>query len=95
MKIRVIAGGIFGADGEIPAGSEFDIIDGPVPEAWAKKVQVIIEPASAEAVPVTNPAKTKKREGLEKQAAELGLGFNDGATDDELIAAIKTAKDAK
>lgn len=94
MKIRVIAGGIFGASGEIPVGTEVEIA-GEIPESWAKKVAVIADEPAAEAVPVTNPAKTKKREGLEKQAGDLGIGFNDAATDDELIAAIKAAKDAK
>lgn len=58
MKIRVIAGGIFGQDGEIPVGTEFSI-KGDVPESWAKKVAVL-EEAAADAVAVTNPKKADK-----------------------------------
>lgn len=93
MEIRVIAGGIFGADGEIPVGSEFTI-QGEIPDAWAKKVEKI-EGTPTDAVPIVNPdlsAKSKKRTALEKQAGDLGIGFSSEATDDELAAAIKTAK---
>lgn len=91
MKLRVITGGIYGAAGEIPVGTEFDI-SGEVPESWAKKVEVIGQDAAEGAQAVTNPEKTKKRIALEGQAAKLGLGFSPDATDDELLDAIKAAK---
>jgi hypothetical protein len=59
MKIRVIAGGIFGQDGEIPVGTEFSI-KGEVPESWAKKVEVIGKDKADDAEAVTNPKKADK-----------------------------------
>ena len=58
MRIRIIAGGIFGADGEVQIGTEFDV--GIVPEGWARKVEVIKDDPAPESVAVTNPAKGKK-----------------------------------
>lgn len=40
-------------------------------------------------------AKTKKRIGLEAQAAKLEVPFEDETSDDDLIGAIKMAKDDK
>ena len=57
MRIRVIAGGIWGANGELPIGAELTI-GGPVPPGWVQLVEVIDEP-SADAAPITNPRKRK------------------------------------
>lgn len=57
MKIKVIAKGIWGADGELPIGTELTI-SGQIPPGWAELVEVINEaPASAE--PITNPRKRR------------------------------------
>ena len=58
MRIRIIAGGIFGNDGEYPIGTEFDV--DAIPPGWARKVEVIKDDPAPEAVAVTNPAKVKK-----------------------------------
>lgn len=55
MKIRIIAGGIFGADGEIPIGTEIELKSAP--EAWAGRYVVVGEDAPKGAKAVTNPAK--------------------------------------
>lgn len=57
MKIRIIAGGIYGADGELPIGAEFTI-SGDVPPGWAERVEVI-EDAPAAGGPITNPRKRR------------------------------------
>lgn len=53
MKIRIIANGIFGADGEIPIGTEFDVKDEP--KGWAGRYEVVSTPKKRKAV--TNPKK--------------------------------------
>lgn len=55
MKIRITSGGIFGTDGEIPVGSEFDVED--VPAGWEGRFEVVTKAASKEAKAVANPAK--------------------------------------
>ena len=57
MKIRIIAGGIYGADGELPIGSEFTI-SGAIPPGWIDRVEVI-EAAPDNAEPITNPRKRR------------------------------------
>ena len=57
MKIRIIAGGIYGGDGELPIGSEH-IIGGNIPEGWAGKVEVVSDEPKGE--PVTNPKRERK-----------------------------------
>lgn len=57
MKIRIIAKGIWGANGEIPVGAEFTI-SGDVPPGWAERVEVI-EEAPADAAPITNPRRRR------------------------------------
>lgn len=54
MKIRITAGGIFGADGEVKIGTEFDVED--VPTGWDGRYEVVGKPAAKDAKPVTNPA---------------------------------------
>lgn len=53
MKIRIIAGGIYGKDGEIPIGTELDVKDEPT--GWAGRYEVVGKDAPAEAAPVINP----------------------------------------
>lgn len=49
----------------------------------------------ADGVKITSAKKkTKKRQGLETNAAKAGVEFNDDTTDAELVAAIKAAKAA-
>lgn len=91
MKIRIAAKGIFGAKGEIPVGTEFSI-KGDVPKGWKGRVEIVNEDPAAKAQAVTNPAKSNKRKGLEKQAAAAGVAFNDETTDETLLAEIKAAK---
>lgn len=93
MKIRITKAGIFGADGAIPVGTEITL-KGELPAGWAGKYRVTEAAAADDTEPVANPAKTKKRAGLEKQATDAGVEFTDDTTDDELAAAIKAKKPA-
>ncbi|EJU15163.1 hypothetical protein LH128_00230 [Sphingomonas sp. LH128] len=55
MKIRITAGGIYGAKGEIAIGTEFEVKEAP--KGWDGRYEIIGKDAPKEAVPVTNPAK--------------------------------------
>ncbi|MGA0540722.1 hypothetical protein [Neotabrizicola sp. VNH66] len=90
QKIEIISGGIYGANGEYPIGTELEVA--AVPDGWASKVRIVKAKAAADAKAVTNPAKSNKRIGLEKQAAALSITFGDDTSDEDLLAAIKTAK---
>jgi hypothetical protein len=63
MRIRITAGGIYGAGGELPVGTELDIA-GPIPEGWAARCEVVQDapaaPLTADTVP-TMPLPTGKR----------------------------------
>ena len=52
MRIRITSGGIFGAKGEVPVGTEFDVKD--VPAGWAGRYQVVSRDPSPGSTPVTN-----------------------------------------
>lgn len=54
MRIRITARGIYGADGEIPIGSEFDIAGEP-PAGWAGRYDVVTKSAPKDAELVVNP----------------------------------------
>lgn len=54
MKIRIVAGGIYGVDGEIPIGTEFDVENEPT--GWVGRYEIVAGAPKKEAVPVTNPA---------------------------------------
>ena len=54
MRLRIIAGGIFGADGELPVGFEFDTVS-EIPAGWAGKIIVIEDEPKPAAKAVTNP----------------------------------------
>jgi hypothetical protein len=55
MKIRIIAGGIYATDGEIPIGTEIDVENEPT--NWVGRYEVVTGAPKKEAVPVVNPAK--------------------------------------
>lgn len=57
MKIRIIAGGIYGGNGELPIGSEH-VIGGNIPDGWAGKVEILADEPKGE--PVTNPKRERK-----------------------------------
>ena len=54
MKLRIVAGGIFGAEGEYPVGYEFET-DAAIPDGWAGKVIVIEDEPKPKAKAITNP----------------------------------------
>lgn len=58
MKIKIIAGGIYGGAGELPVGSEH-IIGGPIPAGWAGKYEIVSE-KDEKAEPATNPKRERK-----------------------------------
>lgn len=41
MKIRITASGIYGADGEVPIGTEFDVSEAPV--GWEGRFEIVQE----------------------------------------------------
>lgn len=87
MKVKVTEKGVYDAKGErVPVGTVLSVKGDELPAYLVGKA--VADGAQA----VTNPAKTQKRLGLEKQATELQVGFTDETTDDELIEAIKAAK---
>lgn len=55
MRIRITAGGIFGANGELAIGEEFDFADEPI--GWGGRYEVIQDAPKKGSKPVTNPAK--------------------------------------
>lgn len=54
MKIRIIAGGIYGADSEIPIGTVIEVK--AVPAGWAGRYEVVGKDAAPEAVLVAASA---------------------------------------
>lgn len=75
MRIRIVKGGIFGANGEIPVGTEMTVSEEP--KAWGNRYQVI----SAGKVAVTNPAKDPVKQSTDdtpKTAVEVLAMANDG-----------------
>ncbi|MDV4167808.1 hypothetical protein [Rhodovulum sp. FJ3] len=86
MKFKVTEKGVYDAKGNrVKVGAEITVKGDTVPSYLANKGHAV------EAA-VTNPAKTKKRAGLEKNAEELGIEFSDDTTDDALIDLIEAAK---
>lgn len=69
MRIEITAGGIFGADGEIPVGAIVDVKEEP--KGWAGRYRVLADDAGKE--PVTN--EPTDRDELKKQAGELGIEY--------------------
>lgn len=90
QRIRITGPGIFGAEGEIAVGSEFDI-NGDLPAGWKGRAEVVGEAPKEGAVALTNK---NKAELLEIAAAE-GVTVEDGATNDDIKAAIELARESK
>ncbi|SNT19664.1 hypothetical protein [Sphingopyxis indica] len=68
MKIRITAGGIYGANGEIPIGTEIDVIEAPV--SWAGRYEIVGKEPAKDATPVTNPAADSKKPMARKTKAD-------------------------
>ncbi|WP_293921137.1 hypothetical protein [Sphingobium sp. UBA5915] len=66
MKIRIIAGGIFGALGELPIGTELEVREAPA--GWAGRYEIVGKEPAKEAQPVTNPAKDEEGEKPTRRA---------------------------
>lgn len=87
MKVKVTEKGVYDAKGErVPVGTMLNVKGDEMPAYLVGKA------AAVDAEPVTNPAKTKKRQALEAQADELSLDYSEETSDDDLIEAIKAAK---
>lgn len=69
MKIEITAGGIFGADGEIPVGTVVDVKEEPT--GWAGRYRVLSGGDTSEKVAVTNPKKGKAK----AEASDAGTGL--------------------
>lgn len=70
MKIRITSGGIFGAKGEIPVGTEITIKKEPT--EWAGRYTVL--DGDSKKTAITNPDNSEY-DDLKKQADELGLQY--------------------
>lgn len=68
MKIRITGGGIHGADGEIPIGTELTLKEEPT--AWAGRYEIIGKDAPKDAAPVTNPAQDDDKPARRTRAAK-------------------------
>ena len=68
MKIRITAGGIYGANGEIPVGTEIDVTEAP--KGWAGRFEIVGKDPVKEATPVTNPAADSKKPMARKTKAD-------------------------
>lgn len=95
-RIRITGRGIFGLinednpSGEYPIGHEFDT-EGELPAGWVGRAEIVGEGPKEGAVALTNK---NKAELLEIAAAE-GVTVEDGATNDDIKAAIELAREAK
>lgn len=56
MRIRITASGIYGADGEVPVGTEFEIKNEPT--GWAGRYMVLAKTKGKKAVTNENPSET-------------------------------------
>ena len=105
MKIEITAGGIYGADGELPIGHEMTVENEPT--GWAGRYRVISGNSKAERVAVTNPVKTEDvsltAEQLEAMtvvelkelAKDNGIDLADATLKADIIAAIQLAVEPK
>ena len=77
MRIRIIAGGIFGNDGEYPIGTELEAAE--VPLGWKSKVEVIKSDPSPDAVEVikSDPSPDAVAVTNPKRAAKDAIGAAD------------------
>lgn len=83
MKIEIIAGGIFGAKGEVPVGTVLDVKSEPT--GWAGRYRVV-SAGGKDKVAVTNPAAA----GL--KAIHYGGGkFNVQNGDEVLLSGLSKA----
>lgn len=89
MKIRITAGGIYGANGEVAIGTELELKEAP--KGWAGRYVVIGEGPKDGAVALTGK---NKAELLEIAAAE-GVEVEADATNADIKAAIELAREAK
>lgn len=86
MRIRITAGGIFGNDGEIPIGKEFDVTTEP--KGWAGRYDLI--GASEGKTAVTNPEVDGLTvDELKALLTEKGVAIPEGAKKADLLALAK------
>lgn len=91
MKITITELGVYDQNGDqIEVGTVVDVKGDTVPGWLVNKGEVLADAKGKTAV--TNPAKTKKRAGLEAQAEAGGVAHEPDMSDDDLITAIKAAK---
>ncbi len=83
MKIEITAGGIFGAKGEIPVGTELSVKEAP--KGWAGRYRVISGGEAKGKEAVTNPAKGKGKEADTSLKAEHHGGGRFNVTEGETV----------
>lgn len=88
MKIRITAGGIFGAKGEVPIGAEIDL-KGEPPAGWAGRYQVISDGPAPGSVALTGKNKAELLDIARSENVEV----EEGATNADIISAIELARE--
>lgn len=83
MKIRITAGGIYGAKGEVAIGTELEVKEAP--KGWAGRYVVIGEDPKDGAVALTG----KNKADLLAIAAAEGVEIEENATVADIKAAIE------
>ena len=71
MKIEITAGGIYGANGELPVGTVLEVK--AEPKGWAGRYRVVSGGDEECKTAIVNP--DNEREDLKKQADELGIDY--------------------
>lgn len=94
MKIEITAGGIFGATGEIPIGTELTVKEAPL--GWVGRYRIIGKTDGK--TPVTNdgpkPYDEMTRAELDKLADERKVDAKDAKNKGDVIAALQLADEA-
>jgi hypothetical protein len=91
MRIKITKPGIYGADGEIPVGTELDVKSEP--KGWDGRYEVI---GKTEGKAEVNNGKydDMKRDELDALAKERGVDISEAKNKGDVIAALQLADEA-
>lgn len=94
MRVKITAGGIYGADGEIPIGTEITVENEPV--GWAGRYEIVSGDEAGKTAVINPEGGGLDLEGmtvveLKALAAENGIDLGDATLKADIIAAIELA----
>lgn len=94
MRIEITKGGIYGAQGEIPVGTELTVKEEP--KAWAGRYRVIGKTDGKTAVTNDGPKPYDEmtRAELDKLAEDRKVDVKDAKNKGDVIAALQLADEA-